>query len=40
MDINIRTQQDLHYLVTRFNEKGCLLMWGGDALTTLIKLTS
>jgi hypothetical protein len=26
-------QQDLRYLVARFNEKGCLPVWDGDALT-------
>jgi len=25
-------QQDLHYPAGRFNEKGCLPVWGGDAL--------
>ncbi len=32
MDINIGAQQDLLYLAARFNEKGCLQLWGGDAL--------
>jgi hypothetical protein len=29
-----RDQQDLRYPTARFNEKGCLAMWGGDALRT------
>jgi len=32
MDINRGAHQDLRYPVARFNEKGCLLVWGGDAL--------
>jgi hypothetical protein len=32
MDINTAAQQDLPYPAARFNEKGCLLVWGGDAL--------
>jgi hypothetical protein len=28
MDINTGSQQDLHYPVARFNEKGCLEVWG------------
>jgi hypothetical protein len=27
-------QQDLPYSAARFNEKGCLRVWGGDALST------
>jgi hypothetical protein len=34
MDINTGAQQDLHHLTARFNQKGCLLVWGGDALRT------
>jgi hypothetical protein len=30
MDINRGVQQNLH--AARFNEKGCLQVWGGDAL--------
>jgi hypothetical protein len=31
-------QQDLRYLAARFNEKGCLPVWGGDdALNPLIR---
>jgi hypothetical protein len=31
--INTREQQDLHYYpAPRFNEKWCLLVWGGDNL--------
>jgi len=30
---NTRKQHDLHYLVARFNEKGCLPVWDGDALS-------
>jgi hypothetical protein len=33
MDISTRAQQDLHYHVTRFNEKGCLSVWGGDVIS-------
>jgi hypothetical protein len=29
-----REQQHLRYPATRFNEKGCLPVWGGDALST------
>ncbi len=28
-------QQDLHYPAARFNEKGCLLVWGEDALKSM-----
>jgi hypothetical protein len=31
--INSGQQQDLHYRAARFNEKGCSLVWDGDALT-------
>jgi hypothetical protein len=31
--INTWEQQDLHYPAARFNEKGCLPGWGGDALS-------
>jgi hypothetical protein len=31
MDINRGAQQKLRYPVARFNEKGCLQVWGGDA---------
>jgi hypothetical protein len=27
-------QHHLHYPTARFNEKGCLRVWGGDALST------
>jgi hypothetical protein len=30
--INTREQQDLCCPAARFNEKGCFLLWGGDAL--------
>jgi len=32
MDINTGAQQDLRYHAAIFNERGCLLAWGGDAL--------
>jgi hypothetical protein len=32
MDINSGVQQDSRYPAARFNEKGCLQVWGGDAL--------
>jgi hypothetical protein len=32
MDINRGAHQDLRYPIARFNEKGCLLVWGADAL--------
>jgi hypothetical protein len=31
--INTGEQQDLRDPAARFHEKGCLLVWGGDALT-------
>jgi hypothetical protein len=31
MDIDRRTHQDLSYFVARFDEKGYLQVWGGDA---------
>ncbi len=31
--INSGQQQDFHYPAARFNEKGCSLVWDGDALT-------
>jgi hypothetical protein len=31
--INTQEQQDLRYHAARFNEKGCLVVWGGDVLT-------
>jgi len=33
--INTREQQDLHHSAARFNEKGCLWVWGRDALRCL-----
>jgi hypothetical protein len=33
MDINRGAQQDLGYRAARFDEKGCLQVSGGDALT-------
>jgi hypothetical protein len=30
--IDTEEQQDLRYRAARFNEKGCLPVWGGDAL--------
>jgi hypothetical protein len=35
MDINTGAQQDLRYPAARFNENGCLQVWGGEALRTL-----
>jgi hypothetical protein len=32
MDINSGAQHDPCYSPARFNEKGCLLVWCGDAL--------
>jgi hypothetical protein len=32
--ISTQEQQDLHYSAARFNEKGCLHLWGGDDLCT------
>ncbi len=32
MDINTGAQQDSLYPDARFNEKGCLQLWGRDAL--------
>jgi hypothetical protein len=34
MDINTGAQQYSRYPAAKFNEKGCLQLWGGDALTT------
>jgi hypothetical protein len=34
MDINTGAQQDVCYRAARFNEKGCLQVWDGDALNT------
>ncbi len=34
MNINTGAQQDLHDLTARCNQKGCLQVWGGDALRT------
>jgi hypothetical protein len=31
MDVNTGAQQDLRYRAARFNEKGCLPAWDGDA---------
>jgi len=30
--ISTGAQQDLRYPAPRFNEKGCLPVWGGDAV--------
>jgi hypothetical protein len=35
MDINTGEEHELGYPAGRFNEKGCLQVWGGDALRTL-----
>jgi hypothetical protein len=35
MDINTGAQQDSRYPAARFNEKGCLQVWVGDALIHL-----
>jgi hypothetical protein len=35
MDIDTGAQQDLRHPAARFNEKGCLQVWRGDALRTL-----
>jgi hypothetical protein len=35
----IASQQGLRYPDARFDEKGCLQVWGGDALTALPKNT-
>jgi hypothetical protein len=32
--INTGEQQHLRYPAARFNEKGCLPVWGGDARST------
>jgi hypothetical protein len=34
MGINTGAQQDSHHPTARFNQKGCLQVWGGDALRT------
>jgi hypothetical protein len=38
MDIDTGAQNDLHYHAARFNEKGCLQVWGGDALRLSFEL--
>jgi hypothetical protein len=36
MDINTTgAQQDLRYPAARFNEEGCLQVWGGDSFRPL-----
>jgi hypothetical protein len=35
MNIDTWAQHDLCYPAARFNEKGCLQVWGGDALSSL-----
>jgi len=39
MDINRGAQQDSRYRGARLNEKGCLPVWGGDALTNKCQST-
>jgi hypothetical protein len=39
MDINTGLQQDSCYPDARFDEKGCVQVWGGDALIALPKNT-
>jgi hypothetical protein len=34
MNINTGAQKDQRYLDARLNEKGCLKVWGGDALSS------
>jgi hypothetical protein len=34
MDIITGAHQHLHHLTARFNQKGCLQVWGGDAVKT------
>jgi hypothetical protein len=34
--INTGEQQDFRYPAARFNEKWCLPVWGGDALTSVL----
>jgi hypothetical protein len=38
MDITTGAQQDSRYPAARFNEKGCLRVWGGDALTKMFDI--
>jgi hypothetical protein len=35
IDINTGAEQESRYPAARFNEKGCLQVWGGDALRML-----
>jgi hypothetical protein len=37
IDIHTGAEQELCYPAARFNEKGCLEVWGGDALRILHK---
>ncbi len=37
MDINTGAQQDLRYPAARFNEQGCLQVWGGDTKSEILK---
>jgi len=34
--INIGEEQDFRYPAARFNEKGCLPVWGGDAFNSVL----
>ncbi len=40
MDINTGAQQDSRYPATRFKEKGCLQVWGGDALNVFCRCST
>ncbi len=37
MDINTGSQQDSRYPAARFNEMGCLQVWGGDKKSKILK---
>lgn len=34
MDVNTRAEHESRYPAVRFNEKGCLPVWGGHALSS------
>jgi hypothetical protein len=40
MEINTRAQQDSRSPGARFNEKGCLQVWGGDALRESLEFST
>ncbi len=37
MDVNTRAEHESRYPAVRFNEKGCLQVWGGDGLRMMLQ---